>query len=147
MNTHINQLLMQKGVDVVTIGSDASVFDAIKMMYDKKIGSLVVVNDSGKLVGIFVEKDCFNKVILEDRSARDLTVKDVMTTKVIYVAPDANVDECMAIMTSKRIRHLPVLDGSKNIVGIISIGDLVKSVSSEQESMIRSLEKYIEGSL
>ncbi len=147
MNTHINQLLMQKGGDVVTVGSDASVFDAIKMMYDKNIGSLVVVNDSGKLVGIFVEQDCFNKVILEDRSARDLTVKEVMTTKVIYVAPDANVDECMAIMTSKRIRHLPVLDGSKNIVGIISIGDLVKSVSSEQESMIRSLEKYIEGSL
>ena len=138
---------MQKGNDVVTVGSGVSVFDAIKMMYDKNIGSLVVVNDSGKLVGIFVEQDCFDKVILEDKSARDLTVKDVMTTKVIYVAPDANVDECMAIMTSKRIRHLPVLDSSKNIVGIISIGDLVKSVSSEQESTIRSLEKYIEGSL
>ncbi len=138
---------MQKGCDVVTVGSDASVFDAIKMMYARGIGSLVVVNDSGNLVGIFVESDCFTKVILEDKSARDLTVKDVMTTKVIYVAPDANIDECMAIMTSKRIRHLPVLDKSKNIVGIISIGDLVKSVSSEQESMIRDLEKYIEGSL
>lgn len=147
MKTHINQLLMQKGGVVVTIGPDATVFDAIQMMYAKKIGSLLVVNDSGKLAGIFVERDCFTKVILEDKSARELKVKDVMTKKVVYVAPDATIDECMALMTNKRIRHLPVLDGTKNLVGMISIGDLVKFVSSEQESMIRDLEKYIEGSL
>jgi len=147
MNTHINQLLMEKGGDVITIGPEASVFDAIKMMYAKNIGSLVVVNDNEKLAGIFVERDCFSKVILEDKSARELKVKDVMSKKVVYIAPNATIDECMAVMTKKRIRHLPVLDGDKNLVGMISIGDLVKSVSSEQESMIRDLEKYIEGSL
>ncbi len=147
MNTHINQLLMQKGGDVVTIGPEASVYKAIEMMYAKNIGSLIVVTDSGKLSGIFVERDCFTKVILEDKSARELKIKDVMTKKVVYVAPDATIDECMALMTKKRIRHLPVLDGAKNLVGLISIGDLVKFVSSEQESMIRDLEKYIEGSL
>ncbi len=147
MNTHVNQVLMNKGGAVVTIGPEASVYDAVKRMCDKQIGSLLVVNDDGTLAGIFSERDCFTKVILADRSAREVKVKDVMTAKVIYVSPDTRVDACMALLTQKRIRHVPVLDAAGTLTGIISIGDLVKYVSSEQETMIRDLEKYIEGSL
>jgi len=147
VNTPINQLLMQKGREIITISPQLSVFDAIQLMDEKNIGSLLVLNAHGKIAGIFAERDCFRKVILADKSPREVLVKSVMTKKVVYASPETTVDECMALMTQKRIRHLPVLDGSERILGIISIGDLVKFVASEQDALIRNLEKYIEGSL
>jgi IMP dehydrogenase len=147
VNTPINQLLMQKGRDIVAISPQASVFEAIQLMDQKNIGSLLVLNAHGKIAGIFAERDCFRKVILLDKSPRDVLVKSVMTKKVVYASPETTVDECMALMTQKRIRHLPVIDAQERILGIISIGDLVKFVASEQDALIRNLEKYIEGSL
>ncbi len=147
MNTPINQLLMQKGRDIITISPQTTVFEAIQLMDLKNIGSLLVLNAHGKIAGIFAERDCFRKVVLAGKSPNDVQVRSVMTKKVIYASPEDTVDECMALMTQKRIRHLPVLDGNEKIIGIISIGDLVKFVASEQDAMIRNLEKYIEGSL
>lgn len=147
MNTPVNQLLMQKGRDIVTVSPQVSVYEAIQLMDQKNIGSLLVLNAHGKIAGIFAERDCFRKVILLDKSPRDVQVKVVMTKKVIYASPDTTVDECMALMTQKRIRHLPVIDTNEKVVGIISIGDLVKFMASEQDALIRNLEKYIEGSL
>lgn len=147
MNTPINQLLMQKGRDLVTIVPTATVLEAIQLMDTKNIGSLLVLNAHGKIAGIFAERDCFRKVLLAGKAPSEVQVRAVMTKKVIYASPENTVDECMALMTQKRIRHLPVIDGHERIVGIISIGDLVKFVTSEQDAMIRNLEKYIEGSL
>lgn len=147
MNTPVNQLLMQKGRDIVTVSPQASVFEAVQLMDSKNIGSLLVLNVHGKIAGIFSERDCFRKVILADKSARDVLVKTVMTKKVIYASPDDTVDACMSLMTQKRIRHLPVIDAQERVLGIISIGDLVKFMASEQDALIRNLEKYIEGSL
>ena len=147
MNTPINQLLMQKGRDIITIAPATSVLEAVQLMDAKNIGSLLVLNAHGKIAGIFAERDCFRKVILAGKSPSEVPVKTVMTKKVIYASPEDTVDECMALMTQKRIRHLPVIDAHEKVVGIISIGDLVKFVASEQDAMIRNLEKYIEGSL
>ena len=147
MNTPISQLLMQKGRDIVSISPQASVYEAIQLMNEKNVGSLLVLNAHGKIAGIFAERDCFLKVILADKSPRDVLVKTAMTKKVIYTSPENTVDECMALMTQKRIRHLPVMDTTERILGIISIGDLVKFMVSEQDALIRNLEKYIEGSL
>ncbi len=147
MNTPINQLLMQKGRDIITIAPTATVFEAIQLMDAKNIGSLLVLNASGKIAGVFAERDCFRKVILAGKSPSDVQVRAVMTKTVIYASPEDTVDDCMALMTQKRIRHLPVLDSQQKVLGIISIGDLVKFVASEQDAMIRNLEKYIEGSL
>jgi len=147
VNTPINQLLMQKGRDIITIAPATSVLEAVQLMDAKNIGSLLVLNAHGKIAGIFAERDCFRKVILAGKSPSEVPVKTVMTKKVIYASPEDTVDECMALMTQKRIRHLPVIDAHEKVVGIISIGDLVKFVASEQDAMIRNLEKYIEGSL
>jgi IMP dehydrogenase len=147
VNTPINQLLMQKGRDIITIAPTATVFEAVQLMDAKNIGSLLVLNTRGKIAGIFAERDCFRKVILAGKAPQDVQVKAVMTKKVIYASPETTVDECMSLMTEKRIRHLPVLDHDEKILGIISIGDLVKFVVSEQDAMIKNLEKYIEGSL
>jgi len=147
VNTPVNQLLMQKGRDIVTVSPQASVYEAIQLMDQKNIGSLLVLNAHGKIAGIFAERDCFRKVILQDKSPRDVLVKNAMTKKVVYASPENTVDECMALMTQKRIRHLPVIDAGEKVVGIISIGDLVKFMASEQDALIRNLEKYIEGSL
>jgi len=147
VNTPLNQLLMQKGREIISISPTVSVFEAVQLMDAKNVGSLLVLNARGKIAGIFAERDCFRKVLLADKSPRDVQVKSVMTKKVVYASPEDTVDECMALMTQKRIRHLPVLDSQEKVVGIISIGDLVKFVASEQDAMIRNLEKYIEGSL
>ncbi|MDD4101400.1 MAG: CBS domain-containing protein [Kiritimatiellae bacterium] len=138
---------MQKGGAIVTVSPNASVFEAIQLMDDKNIGSLLVLNAAGKIAGIFAERDCFRKVVLAEKSPKEVPVKAVMTKKVIYVSPETTVDECMAQMTNSRIRHIPVLDNEGKILGIISIGDLVKFVACEQDAMIKNLEKYIEGSL
>jgi len=114
------------------------------MMALKSIGALTVLSDEGKLIGIISERDYARKVILEGKSSKDTTVSEIMTQNVIYVDPTLKVDECMTLMTAKRVRHLPVLEEGE-LVGMISLGDLVKSIIDEQSSVIDHLERYIKG--
>lgn len=141
--TIIRRVLDTKRHDIVSIASDDSVYNAIKMMADNNIGSLIVLENE-KLVGIITERDYSRKVILRGKSSPKTQVKEIMSTPVICVHPDETVRECMAIMTTKRIRHLPVIDGNE-LIGVISIGDLVKSIISEQQFVIEQLEHYITG--
>lgn len=137
----VKQLLDGKGYQVWTVGPDQSVLDAIKLMAEKGVGALVVV-DGGKVVGIITERDYARKVILQERSSRTTPVRDIMTTRVICTHLANTAEECMAVMTDKRVRHLPVMDDGQ-LVGIISIGDLVKSIIDHQQFMIEQLESYI----
>ena len=139
----IKDLLKIKNKVVWTIEPGASVYDAITEMADREIGALVVTEES-RVVGIITERDYARKVIIQDKSSKNTPVRDIMTEKVIYVQPDQKIDECMALMTEKRIRHLPVLNGGK-LVGMISIGDVVKAVISEKEFLIDQLTSYISG--
>lgn len=139
----VNQLLEGKGRDVWSIDPSASVFEAIELMAEKQVGALVVI-EGDRPVGIISERDYARKVILQHRSSKDTPIKDVMTTRLVYARPDQSVQECMALMTEKRIRHLPVLEGGR-LVGLISIGDLVKAIIAEQQFMIEQLENYIAG--
>lgn len=142
--TSVAQLLKARPTNVWTIAPKTSVFDALGMMAKKDIGALPVVHED-KLVGMFSERDYARKVALQGRTSKTTTVSELMTSKVYYVRPDQTVEDCMALMTDKRIRHLPVLDGQK-LVGIVTIGDLVKSIITAQEITIRSLQNYITGS-
>jgi CBS domain-containing protein len=142
--TSVAQLLKARPANVWTIASKTSVFDALALMAKKDIGALPVVHED-KLVGMFSERDYARKVALQGRTSKTTTVSELMTSKVYYVRPDQTVEDCMALMTEKRIRHLPVLDGQK-LVGIVTIGDLVKSIITAQEITIRSLQNYITGS-
>ena len=126
-----------------SIPPDASVYEAIKLMADKEVGALLVM-DGPRLVGIVSERDYACKVILQGKSSRDTPIREIMTDKVFYVRPEQTVEECMALMTAHRIRHLPVLDDDQ-VIGVVSIGDLVKAVISEQEVRIQQLEQYIMG--
>ncbi len=139
----VSDILNSKGHEIWAVKPDDTVFDSLQLMADKSIGALLVMNGD-KLVGIVTERDYARKVILEGKSSKDSTVKEVMTTKVLCVSPERTVDECMALMTDKRARHLPVLD-HKHVVGVISIGDLVKAVISEQQVLIDQLQHYISG--
>lgn len=137
----VRQLLQSKGGAVYSVSPDARVFEALKLMAEKEIGALLVL-DGGTLAGIMSERDYARKVILHGKSSHDIPVRDIMTSSLVTVSPSQTVDQCMALMTSKRIRHLPVLEGGK-LVGLVSIGDLVKEVIAEQELTIRQLESYI----
>lgn len=128
---------------VYTIGPAASVFEAVQAMAQKNIGGLLVV-DAGQVVGIVTERDYARKVALMDRSSRVTPVRDIMSSPVMYVGPHHTSAQCMALMTENRLRHLPVLDGDK-LIGLISIGDLVKDIISEQQFIIEQLEQYITG--
>ncbi len=139
----VRDILEVKGFSVWSIGPDASVFDALKLMAEKDVGALVVL-DGGNLVGIISERDYARKVVLLGRASPTTQVKEIMTTDVVCVDPEQNVDECMAVVTEKRIRHLPVLENGK-LLGLISIGDLVKSIITEQQFIIEQLERYITG--
>lgn len=139
----IKQLLQSKGNAVWTIRPDASVFDAIKLMSDKGVGALPVVEEN-KLVGIISERDYARKVILQGRSSRDTQIREIMTAKVYYIRAEQSIEDGMALMTDKRIRHLPVLE-SERMIGIVSIGDLVREIISQQEFLIGQLENYITG--
>ena len=141
--TTVRQILQGKESKLWTIRPDLTVFEALKIMADNNIGALLVLVDN-KLVGIFTERDYARKVILQGKSSKETAVKEIMISKVIYVTPDQSVEECMALMTDKRLRHLPVLDQGE-LVGIISIGDVVKTIISDQEFTIQQLEKYITG--
>ena len=137
----VKQLLDDKGTQIYAIAPDARVIDALKLMAEKDVGALVVT-EGGQLAGIISERDYARKVILHGKSSHDIQVREIMTSKVITVHPGQTVEECMALMTAKRIRHLPVTEGER-LVGLLSIGDLVKEVIAEQEATIKQLESYI----
>ena len=128
---------------VYTIAPTASVFEALELMAERSIGALVVTEDE-HVVGIITERDYARKVILMARSSKETAVRDIMTSSVMYVRPDHTSEECMVLMTENRLRHLPVMDSGK-LVGLVSIGDLVKDIISEQKFMIEQLEHYITG--
>lgn len=142
--TKVRDLLLNKGREVWSIGPSHSVFQAIEMMALKEVGALTVVNDAGELIGIISERDYARKVILKNRSSKETRVADIMSTRVISIREDNTVDECMALMTQAKIRHLPVLGGDE-LVGIISVGDVVKWTIDEQSTVIDQLERYIRG--
>jgi CBS domain-containing protein len=139
--TKVKDILALKGQSVWSVAPDASVYDAMKLMAEKGIGALMVIQGE-KLIGIISERDYARKVILQGRASRTTQVKEIMTSHVLYAQPEQNIEECMAVMTDKRVRHLPVYDEGR-LVGVISIGDLVKSIITEQKFMIEQLEKYI----
>ena len=128
---------------VQTITPSASVFDAVKLMAEKSIGALLVMEDQ-KIDGIITERDYARKIVLMGRSSKETPVREIMTSPVMYVRPDQTNEECMALMTDNRVRHLPVIDDGK-LIGLISIGDLVKDIISEQKFIIDQLEHYIMG--
>jgi CBS domain-containing protein len=137
----VRQIIAGKQVKLLSIPPDAIVYDALKMMAEHEVGALVVL-DGGHLVGIFSERDYARKVILHGKSSKETLVREIMTPRVLCVRPEQTVDECMALMTDKRVRHLPVLE-RKQVIGVISIGDVVKEVISEQRFVIEQLEQYI----
>lgn len=139
--TTVQQLLQNKGHKVWTTGAETSVYEALQMMADKNIGALIVV-EGEDLVGIMSERDYARKVALMGKTAQQTKVKEIMTDQVYCVRPDQTIEECMGLMTDKRIRHLPVLDHNQ-LSGVISIGDVVKAVISKQEFLIEQLENYI----
>lgn len=140
---HVRQLLQAKGNKVYTIAPEATVYEALQLMAEKNIGALVVIEE-GKVVGILSERDYARNVILKGKSSKTTSVADLMTEEVLYVSPDDTVENCMALMTNKRLRHLPVMENGQ-LVGIVSIGDIVKEIISDREFMIRELERYIHG--
>jgi CBS domain-containing protein len=137
----LKQLLDAKGREVYTIGPEASVLDALRLMAEKSVGALIVT-EGRRIAGVISERDYARKVILHGKSSHELQVRDIMTSKVITVGPGQTVEECMALMTEKRIRHLPVTEGER-LIGVLSIGDLVKEVIAEQQQTIQQLESYI----
>ena len=139
----VKDILEVKGRAVWSLGPDASVYDAIKLMADKGVGALMVM-EGAEVVGVISERDYARKVILEGRSSKTTQVGEIMTTHVLYAQPEQNIDECMAVMTERRVRHMPVMD-EERLVGVISIGDLVKSIITEQKFIIEQLERYISG--
>ena len=137
----VRQLLEAKAPEVFAIGPDAPVIDAVALMADKRIGALLVMQ-AGRLVGILSERDYARKVVLQGRSSRETPVRDIMTPDVVSVGLDESSDRCMQIVTDRRIRHLPVLDGEA-VLGVISIGDLVKAVIEDQQLELEQLQRYI----
>jgi CBS domain-containing protein len=139
----VGAILAHKGSAVWSIAPNAMVFDAIQLMADKNVGALPVV-EKGELLGIISERDYTRKVILKGKSSKDTPVRDIMTQEPVTAHPTDSVGECMQVMTDKRVRHLPVMEGGK-MVGLISIGDLVRRIISAQTATIDNLEKYITG--
>ncbi len=137
----VKQVLQTKGHDIWSVGPEVSVYDAIAEMAQKGVGALVVL-EGESLVGVVSERDYARKVVLQGRSSKGTKIRDIMTTRVVYARPDQSVEDCMAMMTEKRIRHLPVMEGDK-LLGVLSIGDLVKSIMEEQKHVIEQLEQYI----
>lgn len=139
----VDQVLGEKGREVFSIGPDASVYEALKLMADREIGALLVMERKNP-VGLVSERDYARKVILKGHSSKELKVRDIMNTRLVCARPEQSVEECMAIVTEERERHLPVLDNGK-VAGMISIGDLVKAIIADQRFVIEQLEGYISG--
>lgn len=143
MDATVSAILLHKGHDVWVVRPEESVLAAVSVMAEKGVGALVVVAD-GRVAGIVSERDCARRIVLEARAAHETRVADIMTAPVVCVGPGESVDDCLRLMTDKRIRHLPVLQ-SDRLVGVVSIGDLVREVISRQVETIQFLEQYIEG--
>ena len=141
--TNVGNLLTSKGREIWSIAPDKSIFDALEMMADKNVSGLLVL-ESGKLVGIFTERDYARKLILKGKSSKKTKVSDLMTKNILYVGSKNTIEDCMKLMTGKRVRHLPVIDTGR-LIGIVTIGDLVKQIISEQQTTIHQLENYISG--
>jgi len=141
----IKEILEAKGSDVYHVAPDALVYDAIKLMSDLNVGALLVMREQ-RMHGIITERDYRNKIILKGRASKSTQVSEVMTEKVFCVSPDETVESCMKVMTEKKIRHLPIMNGDNTVAGMISIGDLVKAIIKKQEVEISSLRSYIHGS-
>ena len=139
----VDELLREKGADFWSVVPEATVFKALELMSEKNIGAVLVM-EGEHLVGIFSERDYARKVALVGRSSKDIPVQQIMTSKVVCVRPEQSIEECMALMSNKHIRHLPVIEGDR-VVGVISVGDVVKALVSEQEFIISQLEHYITG--
>jgi CBS domain-containing protein len=137
----VKEILDAKGHEVLSITAEDSVYDAVKLMADKDVGALVVL-DQGKLKGLFSERDYARKITLKGRASPDTKVEEVMTKRVICTNLNHTAEECMALVTEKRVRHLPVVEDNQ-IIGMVSIGDLVKAIISDQKFIIEQLEHYI----
>jgi IMP dehydrogenase len=141
---HVSDILDAKGRDVLRIDGSATVLDAVKAMVEGNVGALIVT-EGGQLAGIVTERDYMRRVTLEGRDERTTPVREIMSAPFVYVAPEVTIDECMAIMTERRFRHLPVLENERELVGIVSIGDVVKFQSREQGVQIKFLTEFISG--
>jgi CBS domain-containing protein len=141
--TTVRSVLQSKGSDIWSTAPDTLVFDALKVMAEKNVGALLVM-EGNQLIGIFSERDYARKVALKGESSHNIAIRNVMTSGLTSVTPDQSIEDCMALMTGKHIRHLPVLENSK-LVGLISIGDIVKAIISQHEDTIKQLENYITG--
>jgi CBS domain-containing protein len=140
----VEKLLQIKGNQTWSLEPQATVYEALQLMSEKEVGAILVLEE-GQVVGIFTERDYARKLILKGKFSKDTAVRDLMTQEVLYVDPHNTIDDCMVLMTNKRVRHLPVLDNGQ-LVGLVSLGDMVKHIISDQESTIAQLEKYITGS-
>jgi len=138
----VRDVLKRKGSDVSSVGPDTTVYDALKLMADKNIGAVVVL-DGGRPIGLFTEREYARQVILKGKSSRDMVVREIMVSPVLCIAPQQNIEECMALMTDKRVRHLPVLEQDR-LIGILSIGDVVKAVIDDKQFTIEQLAMYIQ---
>ncbi|MGV0035802.1 MAG: CBS domain-containing protein [Candidatus Azotimanducaceae bacterium WSBS_2022_MAG_OTU7] len=141
MNT-VSELLDHKGRNLCTISADSSVYDAVLLMSEKNIGALVVTSDNSKLAGILSERDYVRKVVLNDKSSKSILVSEIMTTEVVFAKEDTLLDRCMNLMTQKKIRHLPIVR-SQGPVGMITVGDIMKSTIKEQSMTIEELKTFI----
>ncbi len=137
----LSEILAEKGSDVLEIEADASVFEAVRKMVDANVGSLLVT-EGGEIAGIFTERDYLRRVTLEGRTDKEIAVREIMSSPLVVATPETPIDECMAMMTDRRIRHIPVVEGGQ-VVGIVSIGDLVKFKSKQQSFEIQYLTDYI----
>jgi CBS domain-containing protein len=144
-NYPISSILINKTSALWSIGPEATVFEAIKLMAEKNIGALLVLSGE-RLAGLFTERDYTRKVALQGKTSRETRVGDILSTSVTTVSPDDSMEECMRLMTEKRVRHLPIVEGA-TVVGIVSIGDLVNWIISTQNAQIEQMEEYISGSV
>ena len=140
----VKDILQDKGTEIWSMRPGATVYEALKLMADKQIGALLVI-DGERVLGIMSERDYARKVILVGKSSHELTLADIMTHEVVCVRPDQSVEDCMKLMTGKRFRHLPVIENNK-VIGVISIGDVVRAIIEDKQYMIEQLENYITGS-
>ncbi len=141
---HVSDILEGKGTDVLGIEASATVYEAVAKMVEGNVGALLVY-EGEMLAGIVTERDYLRRVAVEGRDERTTPVREIMTRELVYVGPEASIDECMAVMTERRIRHLPVLGEERTVLGIVSIGDVVKFQSKEQSVQIRFLTEFISG--
>ena len=142
MNT-IGHLLKSKGNDILSVEPNATVFEALQIMSENNVGALLVIH-KGKLVGVFSERDYARKIILKGKQSKDTSVSELMTKEVLYINPQSTIQDCLVVMSTKHIRHMPVLEEEK-LIGIVTIGDIVKQIISEQKTTIQELEQYITG--